>query len=141
MLIVQDIAKNSIFRIGEHSVFAMLKVIGKYIGSSGLDQVSVESDMFGPVTKGQIIDGKQLKRVDEAHTMLYLTMHPAYFDKAVSTDNNPVEPLQQIERLEGFGNQIDKEALSTITTYMGLSKHSKKSISYSLCRSVEASSH
>ena len=38
----EDIKKNFIFRLGElHIVFAFLKVIGKYIQGSGIDQVQI----------------------------------------------------------------------------------------------------
>ena len=36
-----------VFRLGErHTVFAMLKVIGKYIEESGLDKILVDSDIY-----------------------------------------------------------------------------------------------
>ena len=66
----------------------MLKVIGKYIENSGLDHIFVESDIYGPVIKGQIIDGKHMKRAVEAHIVLYLAMSHFYFAKAIGYDNN-----------------------------------------------------
>ena len=54
------VANNFIFRLGKlHVVFAILKVIGKYIERSGFDQIFVEANVYGPVTKGQILEGKQ----------------------------------------------------------------------------------
>ena len=47
----EDINSNFIFRLGElRVVFAFLKVIGKYIENSGLDQVFIESCIYGPTT-------------------------------------------------------------------------------------------
>lgn len=40
----EEIKDNYVFRLGElHTVFAMLKVLGKYIESSGLDTLFVEA--------------------------------------------------------------------------------------------------
>ena len=47
----EDINSNFIFRLDElHVVLAFLKVIGKYIENSGLDQVFIESGIYGPAT-------------------------------------------------------------------------------------------
>ena len=113
----EDIANNFIFRLGElHAVFAMLKVIGKYIESSGLDQLFVEADVYGPVTKGQIIDGKHMKRATEAHIMLYLALCPYYFENAINSNNRLAKPLQEIGRLEGVSKIDHQRAVSIITT-------------------------
>ena len=59
-----DILESFIFRLGElHVVFAMLKVLGKYILDSGIDTLFVEAGMYGPTTLGHIIEGKHMKRV------------------------------------------------------------------------------
>ena len=58
-----DINRNCIVRLGkQHLVFAFLKVIGKYIENSGLDQIFIESNIYGPNTPNQIIQGKHLKK-------------------------------------------------------------------------------
>ena len=47
----KEINSNFIFRLGElHVVFAFLKTMGKYIENSGLDQVFIESGIYGPTT-------------------------------------------------------------------------------------------
>ena len=52
-----------VFRLGElHSVFAMLKSIGKYINNSGLDQAFIEAEIYGNATIEQIKGGEHMKR-------------------------------------------------------------------------------
>ena len=36
--------------------------MGKYIENSGLDQVFIESSIYGPTTLNQIVQGKHMKR-------------------------------------------------------------------------------
>ena len=54
-----EIAENFVVRLGElYIVFAMLKVIGKYVVCSGIDRLYIEGGIYGHTTFGQIIDGK-----------------------------------------------------------------------------------
>ena len=46
----------------------MLKVLGKYINNSGLDQAFEEPEIYGPATIEQIKIGKHMKRTFEANT-------------------------------------------------------------------------
>ena len=70
-----EIKDNFIFRLGElHIVFAFLKVLGKYINCSGLDQILVDTEIYGPTTLSQILNGKHMKRGFEAHMILYLPL-------------------------------------------------------------------
>ena len=56
-----DIRNNYIFRLGElHIVFAMIKVLGKYIENIGLDRLFIEPGIYGETTLGQIINGKHM---------------------------------------------------------------------------------
>ena len=55
-------------------MFAMLKVLGKYIDGSGLDKVFTEAGVYGETT----LDGKHMKRAVEAHLM-YLALSRFYF--------------------------------------------------------------
>ena len=49
-----EIKENFNFRPGElHIVFAFLKVIGKYILGSGIDEMLNEAEVYGPITIGQ----------------------------------------------------------------------------------------
>ena len=77
----EEVKDHFISRLGElHVVFAFLKVLGKYIFGSGLDQSFLEADIYGPTTLGQILDGKHMKRGMKAHTMLYLSLTRCYYD-------------------------------------------------------------
>ena len=67
------IRDNFIFRLGElHTLFAMLKVLRRNIIDSGLDNIFIETRIYGPTTFGQIIEGKHMKRYLEAYFTLYL---------------------------------------------------------------------
>ena len=48
-------------------VMAMLRTIRSYIDSSGIYMCWIESELCGPSTVKQIIDGKHVKRVKRAH--------------------------------------------------------------------------
>ena len=53
----KDIVENSIFCLGEfYFVFAMLKVIGKYIYGSGIDRIFVEARLDASATLGKIME-------------------------------------------------------------------------------------
>ena len=50
----EEIRKDFVFRLGElHIVFAILKVMGKYIEESGLCRLLVEAGMYGEATLQQ----------------------------------------------------------------------------------------
>ena len=50
-----------------HIVMAMLRTIGAYIDSSGIDMCWIESELYGPSTVKQILDGNRVKRGEKAH--------------------------------------------------------------------------
>ena len=57
-----EIAENFVLRPGEqHIVFAMLKLIVKYIVCSGVSRLYIEGGIYGHTTLGQIIDEKTWK--------------------------------------------------------------------------------
>lgn len=59
---------NIILRAGElHVVIAELKTIGVYIENSGVDMAWIESDLYGPATVKQILEGNHVKRGETAH--------------------------------------------------------------------------
>ena len=59
-----------ILRPGElHIVMAMLRTIGAYIDSSGIDMCWIESELYGPSTVKQILDGNHVKRREKAHVI------------------------------------------------------------------------
>ena len=81
----KELINNFLFRLGElHVVFAMLKVLGKYINNSGLDQPFTEAEMCGPATIEQMKHGKHMKRSLEANTALYVALFYVYMESFVS---------------------------------------------------------
>ena len=74
-----NIYSNFVFRLGElHILFAMLKVIGKNINCSGLDEAMIEANIYGPTTMEQIKGGKHYKRSFEAYLTLYMSLFHVY---------------------------------------------------------------
>ena len=84
-----EINRNYIFRMGElHVVFTVLKVLGKMIDGSGLDQSLEEAGIYGNTTMCQIKDGKHLHRALEAHFILYLSLYQKYISKMLETNSD-----------------------------------------------------
>lgn len=74
-----DIKTEFVFRLGElHTVFAMLKCLGKYVEDSGLDKLFLEAGIYGELTLAQILNGKHMKRGMEAHMTMYLALHSIF---------------------------------------------------------------
>ena len=63
-----DLYSKYLFRVGEfHTVLCTLRGIGSYIENSGIDDAWIESEMYGPTTCRQILEGKHMKRALDAH--------------------------------------------------------------------------
>ena len=78
------IRDNFIFCLGElHTVFAMLKVLGKHIIASGLDDIFIETGIYSHGTFGQIREGKHMKRCLEAYVTLYLALSTILFENVL----------------------------------------------------------
>ena len=102
-----DILENFIFRLGElHIVFAMLKVLGKYIVDSGIDRLFIEAGIYGPTTLGQIIEGKHMKRGIEAYFTMYLALSSIHLKEALKDSGIDWGEIKQIiqEKISGFLN-------------------------------------
>ena len=68
-----------ILRLGElHTVMAMLRTIRSFIDNSGLDRIWLESDMHGPATHEQILDGNHVLRAIQAHMTTLLALFSLY---------------------------------------------------------------
>ena len=75
----ESIRSQFVFRLGElHILFAMLKVIGKSINFSDLDEAFIEANIYGPATLQQIIGRKHYKRSFEAFLTLYMSLFQLY---------------------------------------------------------------
>ena len=83
----REIYENYVFRLGElHAVFAILKVIEKYIESSGLDSMFLESGTYGEVTLKQILQGKHMRRKVGGNISMHLALTRICF-KECQTSN------------------------------------------------------
>ena len=77
-----SIRSQFVFKLPElHILFAMLKVIGKNINFSGLDEAFIEAEIYRPSTLQQIIGGKY-KRSFEASLTLYMSLF-RYFESKI----------------------------------------------------------
>ena len=87
-----EIKDNFIFRLGElYIVLAFLKVLVKYINCSGLDQILVDTETYGPTKLSQILNEKHMKRGFEAHMILYFSLSNLFY-----IDLLKVYPLTQL---------------------------------------------
>ena len=95
-----------VFRTGElHIVFAMIKSIGKYIDSSGLDQIFIEANIYGPATMEQIKGGKHMKRSVEAFMSMYTALFHLYVEQIMN--ENPMLEKEVREALIDAVNNIE----------------------------------
>ena len=103
-----EIRDHFVFRLGElHTVFAMLKVLGKYIEESGLDQIFLESGIYGENTLKQILGEKHMKRSIEAHTTLYLALLRTLLFDWYETSQQNKDMVKDLE--ERFANEATSE--------------------------------
>ena len=80
----------------------MLKVLGKYIIDSGLDDIFNETRIYGPTTLGQMIDGKHMKRSLEAYLALYLASSTKLFENVLNFDNEKWTELNYLRLTNSF---------------------------------------
>ena len=73
---------------------AQLRTIGLYTESSGLDDVWTESDIYGPATVKQILEGKNMKRVLDAHVTTVQTLFSLYAEEFFIQHRKLKEDLQ-----------------------------------------------
>ena len=126
-----DLYSNYVFRVGEfHTVLCSLRAIGSYIENSGIDDAWVESDVYGPTTCRQILEGKHMKRALDAH----VTTVQVLFDLTMelfSADHAAVcEQLYKL-RDELLEDGVDKQFLrikhihTTMTEFLKLNMSPK----------------
>ena len=73
--------KNILLRPGElHVVMAMLRTIVSYIDSSGIDMCWIDSELYGPSTVKQMIDGKHVRRSKRAHMITLQAIFSLYLE-------------------------------------------------------------
>lgn len=97
-----------ILRPGElHIVMAQLRTLGSFIENSGVDLCWSESDLYGPTTVKQILEGKHVKRGEVAH-MVTLQVLFMLYQKAFLSQQDP-ETVKKIEDCaKHLGKACDK---------------------------------
>ena len=104
---------HPILRPGElHIVMAMLRTIGAYIDSSGIDMCWIESELYGPSTVKQILDGNHVKRGEKAHMITLQALFALYLDEFLKTLPELRQCLENLSRevIEAF-KEGDKEKI------------------------------
>ena len=102
-----------ILRPGElHIVMAMLRTIGAYIDSSGINMCWIESELYGPSTVKQILDGNHVKRGEKAHMITLQALFALYLDEFLKTLPELRQCLENLSRevIEAF-KEGDKEKI------------------------------
>ena len=129
------VSRSFIFRLGElHVVFAMLKVIGKYICESGLDRLFVEAGIYGPTTLGQIIEGKNMKRGVEAFSTMYLALFSLHVKEILKDDDmnvpnitDKIKDIAQSLNLKDPNSQVENSTIhEELCTFLKDSNINKK---------------
>ncbi|CAH3164811.1 unnamed protein product, partial [Porites lobata] len=94
--------KNILLRPGElHVVMAMLRTIGSYIDSSGIDMCWIESELYGPSTIKQIIDGKHVKRGKRAHMITLQALFSLYLEAFLEGSPDVRRTLEELSTKVG----------------------------------------
>ena len=61
-----------------HVVMAQLRTLGSFIENCGIDLCWSESELYGPKTVKQILDGNHAKRGEEAHMITLQVLFTLY---------------------------------------------------------------
>ena len=72
--------------------------IGSNIGNSGLDDIFVESGIYGPATLHQIMDCTHYKRSVTAHSVMLLALYELMFESFVRKNPHVRGPCVNISK-------------------------------------------
>ena len=88
-----------VLRPGElHIVIAMLKTIGAYIESGGIDLCWQEAELYGSSTVKQILDGKHVKRGEKVHLITLQAFFRLYLEGFLKHEPDLRQSLEQLSR-------------------------------------------
>ena len=94
-------------------MMAQLKTIGAYIKNSGIDMAWVESDLYGPSTVKQILEGNHVKRADAAHLVTLQSLFTLYQEPFLSQEGQSKESLLRLaKQLEEACSSGEKEEVA-----------------------------
>ena len=98
-----------ILRPGElHILMAQLRTLGSFIENSGVDLCWLESDLYGPTTVKQILEGKHVKRGETAH-MLTLQVLFMLYQIAFLSRQDPLLVKKIEDCAKQLGNACERE--------------------------------
>ena len=108
-----------ILRLGElHIMFALLKALGKFIEGSGIDDIWIESGLYGAVVTRQIFSGKFLKRGVEAHLVNLIALMTLYF-QSIEENNDAVTTFLD-QMLKSLNNVITSRNREQVGMQVGM---------------------
>ena len=94
-------AHEWILRPGElHILMAQLRTIGAFIENSGIDMAWIESDLYGPNTVKQILEGNHVKRGEAAHLVtlqaFFILYQEAFLQHVPESSKSRLKSLARI---------------------------------------------
>ena len=93
----RTVLNHIILRPGElHICMTMLKTIGAYVENSGIDLCWVESELYGPSTVRQILDGNYVKRGQNADIKTVQALFTLYQEAFFKQHRELHETLQSL---------------------------------------------
>lgn len=120
-----DECKNLVVMLGGfHTQMTFSKVIGKYVESSGLSDIWVESEVFGETTAMNVVKGKVWNRVVRAHKLsyeaLWRVLWPLFLAWAQENGKDLDGSLGDLTQklAEGFSNRKNEERDVAFETLM-----------------------
>ena len=90
---------------------AMLRTIGSYIENSGIDMCWIESELHGPSTVKQILDGKHVRRGEKAHMKTLQSLFSLYQEAFFKQEAELYHNLQRLAQELGDACKDGAKAL------------------------------
>lgn len=75
-----------------------LRTIGAYIENSGLDMCWLESELYGPATVKQILNGNHVKRGETAHMITLQALFEMYQEASLHQEQDLYLSLEQLAK-------------------------------------------
>ena len=123
----RELRGKYILRLGElHVVFAHLRAIGHFIGNSGIDDIWIETEVFGPNHIKSILACTHMKRAVTVHEATLLAMYKMYFHELLN---------DYPDLAERHGNSLRKSIIDLNTTCK-LQEQENLEIHHSILKSV-----
>ena len=118
----EELRNRFILRLGElHAVFAHLRAIGNFIADSGIDDMWVAADIYGPNFVKQIINCSHMKRAVAAHEINLIVIYRILFQVIKKEDphilSGPCGDIQNfVQRVATALKASSKSEFSEATT-------------------------